>query len=391
MIPRSVDPLTHTFVGATLADGLGGRRSRLAAATLLIGANLPDIDVLAYAWGGDTALFFRRGWTHGLLAMLVLPLLLGLAMATLDRWRQIRRNLPYPASRAGWLIGLSYLAALTHPLLDWFNTYGVRLLMPFSGRWFYGDAIFIIDPWLWLLMGGTLFLTHSRSPRSLSLWSVLGILTTLLVFAGTTGATWARPTWLFAIAALVVLRWRRGRLRRDAIPYSVQTSRLVLTAVALYAACMISLSLYAERMVAAVLADPGDPPAARFMVGPLPVDPLGRAVVIESEGSIRRGSFHLLRRPELEISDESLPVYSSATLQGETLVSAATAAPCVRGMVNWMRFPFYEIESEANRHTVRLLDARYVGPGSRGFGTATVHLEREEEGEPLVAGCGLEP
>ena len=45
---------------------------------------------------------------------------------------------------------------LTHPVLDWLNNYGIRLLMPFSPRWFYGDAVFIIDPWLWLALGGAL-------------------------------------------------------------------------------------------------------------------------------------------------------------------------------------------------------------------------------------------
>jgi hypothetical protein len=33
------------------------------------------------------------------------------------------------------------------------NTYGVRLLMPYSDRWFYGTALSIIDPWVWLAEG----------------------------------------------------------------------------------------------------------------------------------------------------------------------------------------------------------------------------------------------
>ena len=45
---------------------------------------------------------------------------------------------------------LAYLGILSHPLIDLLNVYGVRLLMPFSERWFYGDALFIIDIWIWL-------------------------------------------------------------------------------------------------------------------------------------------------------------------------------------------------------------------------------------------------
>ncbi len=47
---------------------------------------------------------------------------------------------------------LCFLGALTHPLLDLLTTYGIRLLSPFSHRWFYGDTLFIMDPWIWLML-----------------------------------------------------------------------------------------------------------------------------------------------------------------------------------------------------------------------------------------------
>jgi inner membrane protein len=37
-------------------------------------------------------------------------------------------------------------------LLDLTNTYGVRLLEPLSNRWFYGDTLFIMDPWIWIAL-----------------------------------------------------------------------------------------------------------------------------------------------------------------------------------------------------------------------------------------------
>ena len=44
-----------------------------------------------------------------------------------------------PPARVGPLLLISYLGVLSHVLLDYLNNYGVRLLMPFSDRWFYGD------------------------------------------------------------------------------------------------------------------------------------------------------------------------------------------------------------------------------------------------------------
>src|SRR5579862_9732608 len=145
-----MDNLCHTLAGAVLAEAGLRRRTPLAVPTLLIGANLPDLDALAYLRGPVFALGFRRGWTHGVLAMLVLPVLLAGLMLAWDRL--VRRRGDEPADPRGLLV-VAAVAVTSHPLLDLLNTYGVRLLMPFSGHWFHGDALFIVDPWLWLLFG----------------------------------------------------------------------------------------------------------------------------------------------------------------------------------------------------------------------------------------------
>ena len=42
---------------------------------------------------------------------------------------------------------------LSHSRLDAGNSYGVHPFFPFDSRWYYGDAVFILEPWLWLLLG----------------------------------------------------------------------------------------------------------------------------------------------------------------------------------------------------------------------------------------------
>lgn len=144
-----MDNLTHTLTGLALADSGLKRTTRLSTITLLIAANLPDVDGLSYVFGSGTdGLAFRRGWTHGILAMVVWPpLLVALVLlaATLTR-----RKLD--GVRRPWLLLLAAIGVWSHPLLDLLNTYGVRLLMPFSSRWFYGDALFIVDPWIWITL-----------------------------------------------------------------------------------------------------------------------------------------------------------------------------------------------------------------------------------------------
>ena len=85
-----MDNVCHTLAGAVLAEAGLRRRTPLAVPTLLIGANLPDIDALAYLRDPLFALTVRRGWTHGLLAVAVLPVLLAGAMLAWERLA--RRN-----------------------------------------------------------------------------------------------------------------------------------------------------------------------------------------------------------------------------------------------------------------------------------------------------------
>src|SRR5690606_3813474 len=66
----------------------------------------------------------------------------------------------------GWLYALSLIACLSHPALDWLNNYGVRLLEPFSSRWFNGDVLFIINLWLWLGLGFAAWLSLRREKKT---------------------------------------------------------------------------------------------------------------------------------------------------------------------------------------------------------------------------------
>jgi len=140
-----LDNLTHSLAGALLGQlGLKQLTGR-AMGTLVIAANIPDIDAI-YAFAGPS-LGFRRGITHGPLAMLVLPVLLTAAVLLWNRWRPSQR----PVS--AWAVFLlAFIGTLSHPVLDWLNSYGIRFLEPFSHRWFYGDTLFIIDVWLWLAL-----------------------------------------------------------------------------------------------------------------------------------------------------------------------------------------------------------------------------------------------
>jgi inner membrane protein len=154
-----MDNICHTLVGGALARTGFDRRTPLATATMMIGANFPDIDVISVPLGTDIG--FRRGITHGWPAHIILPFVLTGIMLAWDRWVRRRRDPALPRAVPREILLLSAVSIATHPFLDWCNSYGMRWLMPLRNEWFYGDSLFIADLFLWL----TLFLGFHLAKR----------------------------------------------------------------------------------------------------------------------------------------------------------------------------------------------------------------------------------
>ena len=143
-----MDNLTHSLVGAVLGRMGLKRLSPRAMPALIVAANLPDIDSFIARPLGLSPLTFHRGFTHGIGGLVTMPLL---AFAIIWVWEKLRPGKEGPIRGAGLLLAC-FLGVLSHPALDFLNTYGIRLLEPFSHRWYYGDTLFIVDPWIWIML-----------------------------------------------------------------------------------------------------------------------------------------------------------------------------------------------------------------------------------------------
>jgi inner membrane protein len=280
-----VDNLCHTLVGAAFGEAGLKRRTRFASTVLMVSANLPDVDVLVFATS-IPAVSFRRGWTHGILAQLILPITLTALVVALDRWRAPtqRADGDAPPLHAGWVLLLSYIGVFSHVFLDFLNNYGVRLLAPFDWRWFYGDAVFIVDPWLWLTLG-----------------------------AG---------TWL---------SWRR-RVTAPALGALVFTLAYTLT--------MLMSARAARETVIRVWQDTHGSAPRALMVGPRPLTPFTRDVIVDAGNHYEIGTFSW--------SEEGV------TLEPQTIPKNADLP----------RFPFWATQPAANGTTVTAGDMRFAGFGA---------------------------
>jgi len=331
-----VDNLCHSLVGAVLSAAGFRRRTGLATVTMVIGANLPDLDAIVYLMGsGATGLAFRRGWTHGVLAMVVLPVILAAVMTwvghTLVRRRE-RRGRPShgPPISPSQLLLVAAISIWTHPLFDLLNTYGVRLLMPFSSRWFYGDTLFIIDPWVWIALGLGTFISIRR----------------------------ARAVPVGAGTRVVMARAERP-------------ARIAIAAVVTYIAVMAASSWIGRAIVERQAIAEGWGPSLRVMVAPEPVTPYSRSVVRDMGLWYEVGRLTWSPGPRYRITgDPILKTSNAATL-------TAMSTPEGRQFTSWSRFPFAEVSTANDSVVVRFDDVRYARPGQRSFASVTIMLGRQ--------------
>lgn len=356
-----MDPICHTLTGAALA-GVGLRRKTpLAGTALVLAANAPDVDVFVYAVADEyAALAFRRGITHGLPALVVLPLVVAGVVLAWDRHVRRRRAPGAAPARAGPLVVLSLLGVATHPLLDWLNTYGMRWLLPFAGGWSYGDAVFIVDPWLWLALGAAAFLSRRWRRPGLGGWILLALLAAAPVLTVSMIPWGARVLWaagLVVAAASYAVGWPRTDAGRAG------AARAITAAAGLYIVLMVLSTRAAEREVLAAAWAAGIRDVREVMAGPVPATPFEREVVVATSGSYRFGRFRWGTRPRVTLAPDSLPRRASSV--PPEVAEAALATDDARDYLVWARLPYVEGGPAGDGWWVRIGDARYPeGAGS---------------------------
>lgn len=203
-----MDNVTHSLVGLVASKAGLERLSPGTTGLCILAANLPDADIVSLIGGRWNYLHHHRGITHSIAGAIVLALVLAFTFYFADRLlAKVRARQP-TVNLKGLLIA-SILVIATHPFMDWTNNYGIRPFLPWSSEWFYGDFIFIIDPFLWMILGGAAFLMTSKSKLQVGFWVLFSLVVTYLVIAvppqrGLDNPTPLRIIWIAVLIALVV-------------------------------------------------------------------------------------------------------------------------------------------------------------------------------------------
>jgi len=324
-----MDPLCHTLVGATLGCTGLQKTTRYSRVILIVAANLPDIDVITHFMDGNASYAFRRGITHGLPALIVLPLLLTLLILGWHRLRRGSEKGTGPPVSPRWLLALSLIGVWSHPTLDWMNTYGMRWLMPMVDKWYYGDTLFIMDWIIWLALAAALLASRSR--------------------ALVTGRWYGRPATL-GLAFLV-----------GYIAFNFNVTRL------------------AEST--ALQALEANPPK-RLLASPIPLNPLRRELVLEYAEEYRFAAFVYSDNPSLAFHERVVPKGRPEDLERVRSIRDG------RRFLHWARFPYSVAETVGDRRRITVADARYVpdidNPRIDGF--AVFRTEVPLDSPPAISG-----
>src|SRR5215813_1742693 len=207
-----MENVCHSLAGMALARAGLVERTPLTTVALVVGANLPDIDLAWSSFRSALVCFhYHRGWTHSILGFFLLTLLWWLALLLIERWLS-RRGSTEPAGALPLLLAAS-LGVGSHILMDAANSYGIRPFLPWNDRWVYGDLWVVVDPWLWLFLGGAVYLTGEGGRRRDTLWLMGAFAAAIVVLSASLVPLSRRAAWLAAllIAGAVCLRIaRRG-------------------------------------------------------------------------------------------------------------------------------------------------------------------------------------
>jgi inner membrane protein len=309
-----MDNLTHTLTGIALGQAGLKRKTRYAFWALIIGSNLPDIDIVTAAGGESNYLKYHRGITHSLLGITVLAAILAAGIFALGRRAAPKKNAPPVNLR--WIFLLTWIATACHVLMDYTNSYGIRPFLPLSGRWIALDIMPIVGPYVLLLLIGGLgipFLLRLVSEE---------------VGQRTHHTAGQRAGAMIALCGIVAIWGVRFLAHRRALE-------------------MLDADYYG-----------GEVPR-RMGAFPTALNPFDWNGVVETESA-----YFLLTADTLSNGVDALDAQPLPKAPKSPALEAARKASTVKVFLNFARFPWATVNGSAGGATVFFRDLRFASPDS---------------------------
>ena len=309
-----MDNITHSLAGLVAGETVirfQERRGTLLSASArrwvwgvsLLANNFPDFDILyARITSGNLGyLLHHRGHTHTIVGAIPQAGILLALVWIFSRWRKTEWTSPVWKTFAV----VALLGPLLHLAMDATNSYGVHPFWPLMNGWFYGDSIFIIEPWFSVLATPGLFRLSSSS----LLRALLIIVFAAGISLGTAfGMVPTSIATVLACAGLATSLAIRLVPVERALPVTVS---LVLIAFSVFAVCGRSVRAQLKGRLA----------VSDLILTPLPANPLCWSIIAVEMDS-RSDSYRLSRGVVA-----TLPQWMPVDLCPELFASSLKAKP----------------------------------------------------------------
>lgn len=318
-----MDNITHAFAGAAIAEcvlppGVSPAVRRVFLLAGVVAASAPDFD-LVYTGITEAPLGYllhHRGHTHTWPGLLVLG---GLLVAALRFWPAGRQAM---AQSRGRLLFTIAAALVSHLLMDAANSYGTHLFYPFSSAWYYGDAVFILEPWAWILLG-TLLAMNARG----RLWRWVTLLFALVPPLGLAIVGLVPPA---AAAALLLGAGALAFLARSWQPLRRAAVALAATAALFFSLAILSRTAAGEAR--RQLEASGSGPIVDLVLDPNPAVPWCWSLLTVE----RQGEQLVSRRGSLSLLEGTFPAAGCA-MHRLALEGTSAPAPTPTGNLQWIQ------------------------------------------------------
>jgi len=304
-----LEPITHALSSVVLARAGLNRTTRLAIPMMLVAGLAADLDWLSSLGGASAFLSGHRAATHSLIGAAAIAVFVAAGFWALGRI--------YPRFSVRFVpaVFVCAVASGVHLLLDLTNSYGVKLFWPFREKWFAGDLVDEVDPWLLAILAGGLLL----------------------------------PALFHLIGEEIGSAKKRRKGLRGAV--------IVLVLVALFIGARWTLHDRAVELLRSRLYR-GEAPllVAAF---PQPMSPFAWSGVVETEAALHQVDLSVVLNPSFD-PDSGRTLYKpepSAVLESARKSRAATM------FLQFARFPKATVEPTLDGFRVQLRDLRFTNSG----------------------------
>jgi len=375
-----MDNLTHSLVGLTSAKAGLEKLSPYATTVCVISANAADGDFVSLFLGDRwTLLQYHRGITHSIVGTVAIGVLVATVAFAIERISsRVRKRTP--RIRFGGLLAASLIASATHPLMDWTNNYGVRPFLPWNGRWFYGDLVYIVDPYIWLLLGAVAFLLTSKTRLKIAGWCLLAVCATAVIgIAGRPAIPESAPLrialviWIVGVSTIAIVRALGAHEK-----FGAKTAQAALAMLVMYWSVLTFMhhaALAEAHIIATNMATARSERVLRVAAMPSAATFFRWQSVAETDQAMYRFTVGLGNMNSAASTGGQVVRYPKPTGQERAIVQLAEQDRRAFILLGFARFPLAhaEIGNCIGQTLVQFADLRYTEPG-RGRGNFSVNI-----------------